>query len=39
MAFRRGYPAELELVELLRKLGFYAVRVPVSGAEASHATC
>lgn len=31
MAFRRGYPAELELVELLRQQGFYAVRVPVSG--------
>ena len=32
MAFRRGYRAELELVRLLRKQGFYAVRIPVSGS-------
>jgi Holliday junction resolvase len=31
MAFRRGYRAELELVDLLLKEGFYTVRVPVSG--------
>ena len=31
MAFRRGYRAEVELVELLRKEGFYAVRIPISG--------
>ena len=31
MAFRRGYQAELELVDLLVQRGFYAVRVPVSG--------
>ena len=31
MAFRRGYQAELELVNLLVRRGFYAVRVPVSG--------
>lgn len=31
MAFRKGYQAELELVDLLVQKGFYAVRVPVSG--------
>ncbi len=31
MAFRRGYRAELELVEALRKQGFYAARIPISG--------
>ncbi|MCX8205230.1 MAG: hypothetical protein N3H31_06235 [Candidatus Nezhaarchaeota archaeon] len=31
MAFRRGYRAETELVEALRKKGFYAVRIPISG--------
>ena len=31
MAFRRGYQAELELVDCLVQKGFYAVRVPVSG--------
>lgn len=31
MAFRKGYAAELELVDLLVRRGFYAVRVPVSG--------
>lgn len=31
MAFRKGYSAELALVDLLRRQGFYAVRVPVSG--------
>ncbi len=31
MAFRRGYRAEAELVEALRKEGFYAVRLPISG--------
>ena len=31
MAFRRGYSAELELVELLRRQDFFAVRVPISG--------
>jgi len=39
MAFRRGYPAELELVKLLRKRGFHAMRVPSAGAEVSPATC
>lgn len=33
MAFRKGYRAELELVEMLRKEGFYAVRIPVSGSK------
>jgi len=31
LAFRRGYRAEAELVELLKKMGFYAVRIPISG--------
>jgi len=31
VAFRRGYSAELELVELLSRLGFHSLRVPVSG--------
>lgn len=31
LAFRRGYRAEAELVESLRKNGFYAVRIPISG--------
>ena len=31
MAFRKGYHAELELISLLRRDGFYAVRIPVSG--------
>jgi len=31
MAFRRGYQAELELVDFLTRKGFYAVRAPVSG--------
>ena len=31
MAFRRGYQAELELVDFLTRNGFYAVRAPVSG--------
>ena len=34
MAFRRGYRAELELMNLLNEQGFYAVRVPVSGGRA-----
>ncbi|RLF19321.1 MAG: Holliday junction resolvase [Thermoprotei archaeon] len=33
MAFRRGYRAELELVEFLKRRGFYAVRIPVSGSK------
>lgn len=31
MAFRRGYHAELELVDFLGQRGFYALRVPISG--------
>ena len=31
MAFRKGYRAESKLVSLLRREGFYAVRIPVSG--------
>ena len=31
MAFRKGYRAELELLDILVQEGFYAVRVPVSG--------
>ena len=31
MAFRKGYQAELKLVDLLVQRGFYAVRVLVSG--------
>ncbi|RLF09933.1 MAG: Holliday junction resolvase [Thermoprotei archaeon] len=31
MAFRKGYRAEVELMENLRKEGFYVVRIPISG--------
>ena len=31
MVFRRGYQAETELVDLLTRKGFYAVRAPISG--------
>jgi len=33
MAFRKGYRAEIELVRILRRQGFYAVRIPVSGSK------
>lgn len=31
MSWRRGYRAEMELMEMLRKESFYTARVPVSG--------
>jgi len=33
LAFRKGYKAEVELIEVLRREGFYAVRIPVSGSK------
>jgi len=33
MAFRKGYRAEIELIELLRQKGFFAVRIPISGSK------